>query len=171
MFRWWLPLIVLLIAGGASKPFGSNLLLTATVAITALFMLGIIHMILTRGLAGARGGETTIHPFAAYLMLAVAGAVIAAFALLLSNLHPALLALLVAAMAVPVTQITFQQHLRRRRIDSGLCAECGYDLRATEERCPECNTLVSEEQLRRRRIRAELRAAREAVASAPADDQ
>ena len=50
---------------------------------------------------------------------------------------PVLALLGVAKWAADVPKRLQVQHRQRR----GLCAECGYDLRATPGRCPECGTI------------------------------
>jgi hypothetical protein len=48
-------------------------------------------------------------------------------------------------IAVPVIVTALgiaSQRARRERRDRNLCVKCGYDLRASSERCPECGTLI-----------------------------
>jgi hypothetical protein len=50
--------------------------------------------------------------------------------------------LLGATGALPIGHLLFRQHRRRAaRAAAGLCPTCGYDLRASPERCPECGAV------------------------------
>jgi hypothetical protein len=48
------------------------------------------------------------------------------------------------ALALPLPLLWLAWRIRRRRLTSrGRCSQCGYDLRATPGRCPECGTAAA----------------------------
>ena len=51
-------------------------------------------------------------------------------------------AIVVLSLVIPIKYAIGPVRRRYRGAHSGYCAKCGYDLRASAERCPECGTVV-----------------------------
>ncbi len=95
------------------------------------------------------------NPFYVYATLVVAAPVVGlvwwVVAGMLSPLGPLGSLTFAAAVCALPTVVSRLRTTRADRVAAGLCGECGYDLRKTPDRCPECGSPLAEEQLRRRR--------------------
>ena len=104
-------------------------------------------------------GRRGFNPFTVYATLLIIGPLVTivwwAGATALSALGPLGSFVFAAALCVLPVVITRFRHDRATRVAAGLCSECGYDVRATPDRCPECGAPLAEEILRRRRWAAE----------------
>jgi hypothetical protein len=108
----------------------------------------------------------------ALIVLAVFVVFFTLFAMFLSLLTGPGVILLTIALGVLVYLRSRQASLRERRTQAGLCADCGYDLRASPDRCPECGRDATQDEpaWRRMRRRREAELKKIAAADAPLSD-
>jgi hypothetical protein len=52
--------------------------------------------------------------------------------------------MIIVVTSIAPLLVTFRSLHRRHYVEAGHCPRCGYDLRATPERCPECGTRFDE---------------------------
>ena len=59
--------------------------------------------------------------------------------------------MLALVVGTPVAILSFRYRRTLRRIEAGACPSCGYDLRATPDRCPECGTIPAKKDVMAKR--------------------
>jgi len=80
---------------------------------------------------------------------------------LMSLVGPIASVLLVGAAGAALGVVSYRRGVQRHWIQTGRCGNCGFDLRQSVLRCPECGQPIPEELARRRRIAASIRSAME----------
>jgi hypothetical protein len=77
------------------------------------------------------------------------------FAIILSSLGGPLFILLTLGLVTTYFVREFQIRRREQWINEGRCGQCGYDLRATPDRCPECGREAALDEPAWRKMRRE----------------
>jgi len=123
--------------------------LSVWVVVACVVGLGVIASIVTRG-------SQPLNPVAVVAMLALAVTGVLLVAYMLQGIGPLGAFGLAAALglAILVLMPFDRKRLRDNRELAGQCTECGYDLRESPERCPECGASIPVDLARRRRIAA-----------------
>jgi len=118
--------------------------------VVAIVMLVIAAVVLFKTKSNQRSQQ--------FWVIAILGACAAGWVLLVflfSFFNIWLFLALTAMLAIVVFFKDQQQRRRQHWLDTGCCGRCGYDLRATPERCPECGRESSLDEPTWRKLRRE----------------
>ena len=145
-------LIVIPLLSFFAQSYGTDARAVAPVAIGLILLTGIVILTWLRAPA--------YNPLYVYLMLAVAACIACLLVRLLMFIPPEVVVSGTIILAVVTAFITWRgrDRIHRERDIAGLCLGCGYDLRASRDRCPECGAPIDNDRARRERIAAEVRA-------------